>query len=55
MARPVRTKEVTVKAVSSLSALAKHLKMTLTELIEMNPGIARLPYVPAGTVVVARA
>lgn len=53
--KPARTKEVTVRAASTLSALAKSLQMTLTELIELNPGIARLPYVPAGTVVVARA
>lgn len=55
MARPIRTKEITVRAVTSLSALAKSLRMTLTELIEMNPGIARLPYVKSGTVIVARA
>lgn len=50
-----RTKEVTVRAVTTLSALAKSLTITLTQLIEMNPGITRLPYVPAGTVVVTRA
>jgi len=55
MARPIRTKEITVRAVTSLSALAKSLKMTLTELIELNPGITRLPFVPSGAVIVARA
>jgi hypothetical protein len=52
---PGRTKEVTVRANTTLSALAKSLVITLTQLIEMNPGITRLPYVPAGTVVVTRA
>lgn len=51
----MKLKRITTKSSSSLSGLAKSLNMTLTELIELNPGITRLPYVPAGTVVVARA
>ena len=55
MARTTRTKEVTIQSEASLSSVAKNLGMTLTDLLELNPGITRLPYVPAGTVVVARA
>lgn len=51
----MKKKYIVTKSQSSLSGLAKLLNMTLTELIEMNPGITRLPYVPAGTPITARA
>lgn len=45
----------TTKSVRLISDLAKEVGMTVQELLRLNPGLARFPYVPAGTLVTVRA
>lgn len=51
----VKLRRITTRSVKLVSTLAKEVNMTVIELLRLNPALARLPYVPAGTVVIARA
>jgi hypothetical protein len=49
-----KLKRITLKSQKLVVALAKELGMTLDGLLRLNPGLARLPFVRAGTAIVTR-
>lgn len=51
----VKIKQITVKTRKLVAGVAKEVGMTVEGLLQLNPALARLPFVPAGTVVLTRA
>lgn len=49
-----RLRTVVVRATMTLGELARDVNMTLDDLLGLNPELARLPYVNAGTVIIVR-
>lgn len=46
-------RRITRNYAATISAVAAEFDMTVAELLQLNPGIARLPMIPAGTVITA--
>ncbi len=50
-----KLRRITLNSVRLISDLAREVGMTLEELLKLNPGMERLPYIPAGMLVTVRA
>lgn len=50
-----KLRQFVTRGAKLVSVLAKDVGMTAEELLRLNPGLARQPYVPAGQVVIVRA
>jgi hypothetical protein len=49
-----KLRRITTNSAKLLAGLAQEVGMTLEGLLKLNPGLARLPFVPAGTTIVTR-